>query len=197
MDDKRMSHCMDMRYDKYRDRADTAPKEGFPMNDEQPTPDQTGTTHAGATDERTLHELIREVGSSMRAAFAEEISETRNPRAAAARVRERVLDALTPEQLAATTASLEAVSQALGGSDQDDTERRGFGPRRGFGFGPGRGFGRGNGFGPHRGFDPHHGFGPHRGFAPEDGFGPRRDDRRSERAFERGFEAGYRAASAA
>lgn len=128
-------------------------------------------------------------------------------------VRSQVKDAVAPEAYDTTVASLEAMAQALGGTENlRDEHRRGPG-RRGFG-GPFRpGFGRGFG-GPgsheHRGRDFGHGIGHgYRGFGPDDaachghsqghGHGPahRKGDRHGERAYERGFDAGYERGRAA
>ena len=106
-------------------------------------------------------------------------------------IRRRVADSVTPEDLATTLASLEAIARELGGDDI--TSARGFGrgrfagPRsddepdfgRGFrpGFGPGFGPGFRGGFGPRGGFGfgPRGGFGPFGpGFRPGPGFDPRR-----------------------
>ena len=112
-------------------------------------------------------------------------------------LRERVAGAVSPEDFATTTASLEAIARELGWDETDSDPRRGFGRRfggfgpgfgpgaRGLGFGAGfgpgfgaggRDFGRGfgRGFGPDgrdfgRGFGP--GFGPGHGFAHRPGFG--------------------------
>ncbi|MBN9154045.1 MAG: hypothetical protein J0J05_08685 [Microbacterium sp.] len=99
-------------------------------------------------------------------------------------IREKVAGAVSPEEFATMTASLEAIARELGG---DETSW----PGRGFGFG-GRGFGRGfgKGFGGDRGFGPDFrshepGYGPRfgpagRGFGPGRGpwqdFGPDAED---------------------
>lgn len=130
-------------------------------------------------------------------------------------IRERVSGAVSAEDYATMTASLEAIARELGWVESERMPRFGRRGRRGFGpgfrpeFGPGftPGFDSGSrpGFGP--GFRPE--FGP--GFRP--GFGPRdhsgagehcgrrghgrhdhRGERHAERAFERGFDAGFRAA---
>ncbi len=132
-------------------------------------------------------------------------------------IRERVSGAVSPEDYATMTASLEAIARELGGDESEWMPRFGRrGGRGGFGpaFGPGFGPGFGRGFGP--GFGPGFGRGFGRGFGP--GFGPRgghpgahehcgpnahrhgehgtghRGERHAERAFERGFDAGFRAA---
>ncbi|GAA1922561.1 hypothetical protein GCM10009775_13760 [Microbacterium aoyamense] len=135
-------------------------------------------------------------------------------------LRERVAGAVSPEDYATMTASLEAIARELGGDDVDfDADpRRGFGPRFGFGRGRGRGFafGPGHGFGPGVGHAVP-GFGPDargRGchgdapthlhdHAPHGHKGHRRGrphghhdhdgrgERRTERAYERGFDAGF------
>ncbi|WP_282838183.1 hypothetical protein [Microbacterium flavum] len=84
--------------------------------------------------------------------------------------------AVSDEDFATTTASLEAIARELGWDPDERTPRpgRGFGPHR-HGSGPGFRGGFGPGFGGH-------GFGPggrHAGQA------------HAERAFERGFEAGF------
>lgn len=74
-------------------------------------------------------------------------------------IRAKVTDAVSPEDLETTLASLEQIARAFGW-DEETPLPRGRGRRHGFG--P-RGFGRG--------FDPDHGFGP--GFGPGRGFGRR------------------------
>ena len=96
-------------------------------------------------------------------------------------IRTKVADAVSPEDMATTLASLEKIARAFGWDEETPLprgRRHGFGgPRHGRGFprGFGRPFGRGfgPGFGPGRGFDgdPEHGRG--RGFGP--GFGPDAD----------------------
>ena len=137
-------------------------------------------------------------------------------------IRDRVSGAVSPEDYATMTASLEAIARELGWDESERMPR--FGRHGRPGFGPGRGFGpgfrpdSGPGFAPGSdpGFRP--GFGPGfgRGFGPgfRPGFGPRGDhsgtaehcghrghgrhdhrgERHAERAFERGFDAGFRAA---
>lgn len=136
-------------------------------------------------------------------------------------IRERVAGAVSPEDLATTLASLEAIARELGWDENRpfdaarDAHRR-FG-RHGHRFGSGfdapgfpgaPGFAGAAGFGPERRFGPRHGFGP--GFDPRRGFGPGFDPRRGvagedcaergprgghrhggEAAFERGFSAGF------
>ncbi|WP_337001366.1 MULTISPECIES: hypothetical protein [unclassified Microbacterium] len=96
-------------------------------------------------------------------------------------IRTKVADAVSPEDMATTLASLEKIARAFGWDEETPLprgRRHGFGgPRHGRDFprGFGRPFGRGfgPGFGPGRGFDgdPEHGRG--RGFGP--GFGPDAD----------------------
>lgn len=103
------------------------------------------------------------------------------------RLRERVAGAVSPEDYATMTASLEAIARELGWDEEQGMPRgrgfwRGRGPGFGRGWGPGfaRGFGHnhGHGFGPGfgRGFGPGfgRGFAPGygRGYAPGYGFGP-------------------------
>lgn len=104
-------------------------------------------------------------------------------RAAQARLSERISDirtrlgaAVSDEDFATTTASLEAIARELGWDPDERTPRpgRGFGPHR-HGSGPGFRGGFGPGFGGH-------GFGP--GGRPA-------GQAHAERAFERGFEAGF------
>tara|TARA_R110002020_G_scaffold36045_1_gene108371 strand:- start:309 stop:1037 length:729 start_codon:yes stop_codon:yes gene_type:complete len=123
-------------------------------------------------------------------------------------IRERVSGAVSPEEYATMTASLEAIARELGGDESERMPR--FGRHARPGFGPGRGFGPGfrPGFAPGfgAGFAP--GFGPgfghrrgHHGSPEHDGPHGRgehrhghRGERHAERAFERGFDAGFRAA---
>lgn len=138
-------------------------------------------------------------------------------------IRERVSGAVSPEDYATMTASLESIARELGGDELggDESGRMPrFGRRRdpgfGFGFGPGRGFehGFGTGFRPGSGpaFGP--GFGSRgdrhgaEGGAAEhcgrrkhgrhdrghDHAHAHRGERPAEHAFERGFDAGFRAA---
>ena len=125
------------------------------------------------------------------------------------RIRERVSAAVSPEDFATMSASLEAIARDLG---WDETQRKprlgrhgrpGFGPGRGFGpaFGPGSGpaFGRGFGRrGEHGGAPEHcgrHQHGRHEhGMHGQDARRGHRGEHRAERAFERGFDAGFRAA---
>lgn len=135
------------------------------------------------------------------------------------KLRERVAGAVTPEDFAALTSSLEAIARELGW-DENARMGRGFGRRRGFGaetprqgfggwgFGPAPwAFGRGlrGGFAP--GFDPehhgrhgheghpgHHGHAGHHGRAGGEHRHGGKDERGTERAFERGFTAGFDAA---
>lgn len=114
-------------------------------------------------------------------------------RAAQARLSERMSDirtrlgaAVSDEDFATTTASLEAIARELGWDPDERTPRPGggFGPHR-RGFGPGF---RRHGFGPGLGG---HVLGEH-GFGPRFGPGGRHGGQaHAERAFERGFEAGY------
>jgi hypothetical protein len=136
-------------------------------------------------------------------------------------IREEVGEAVSPEDLAITMASLEAIARRLGWDEQSaDSGRRGFGPGHGFGphghrhgFGPhgrGHGFG-GAGFG-REGFGGH-GFGHRHGRFDRSemhgrfglgGFGPDAEHRDcggrghhaaapAEEAYERGFRAGFAA----
>ncbi|MET0812401.1 MAG: hypothetical protein ABWY03_05050 [Microbacterium sp.] len=126
-------------------------------------------------------------------------------------LRDRVAGAVSPEDYATMTASLEAIARELGWDETDGGPRGGFGPRFGFGRGRGRGFAFGPGlrpgFGP--GADGHgrgchgdapahlHDHSPHahkghrrgrpHGHHDHDG----RGERRTERAYERGFDAGF------
>lgn len=87
-------------------------------------------------------------------------------------IRAKVTDAVSPEDLETTLASLEQIARAFGW-DEETPLPRGRGRRHGFGhgfgrdFGPDRGFGPG--FGPGRGFGRRHGrpFGRGRGFGPD------------------------------
>lgn len=121
-------------------------------------------------------------------------------------VRRRVSEAVSPEDFATTRASLEAIAEALGGTDRagDDDERhgrfeRGFG-RFGRDFGPGFGHGFGHDEGRH-GFGGH-GFGGHgrKGFGAGDAHcrghhegnhGRRGGHHTGFDAYERGFTAGF------
>lgn len=128
-------------------------------------------------------------------------------------IRERVSSAVSPEDYATMTASLEAIARELGGDEGARMPR--FGRRHGRrGFGPGARHGFGAGFGPAGspgfapGMDPASGPGFGSGFGPRgehhgahEHCGPRehrrgghRGERHAERAFERGFDAGFRAA---
>lgn len=127
-------------------------------------------------------------------------------------IRATVTDAVSPEDLATTIASLEQIARAFGWDEGSPLprgrgRRHGFGPRafgRGFGrhgrhFGHGPGFG--SGFAPghehgadaelgapacaHRGHDGHHG---HRGHRVHD---EHRTARAAQHAYERGFDAGF------
>lgn len=100
-------------------------------------------------------------------------------------IRERVSGAVSADDYATMTASLEAIARELGGDDSERMPR--FGHRPGHrGFGPGFGPGFASGFGPRGG---HHGAHKHCGSHEH-----RRGERHTERAFERGFDAGFRAA---
>ncbi|GAA1129323.1 MULTISPECIES: MarR family winged helix-turn-helix transcriptional regulator [Microbacterium] len=84
-------------------------------------------------------------------------------------IRATVTDAVSPDDLATTLATLEQIARAFGWDENTPLPRRRGG--RGFGRRHGHPFGRGRGFGPFRGgFGP--GFGPgfRAGFGP--GFGP-------------------------
>jgi hypothetical protein len=123
-------------------------------------------------------------------------------------IRERVSGAVSPEDYATMTASLETIARELGGDESERMPR--FGRHGRPGFGRGRGFGPGfrPGFGP--GFGPafgpgfglrgdHHGAHQHCGPAGHGAKshhrrGERHAERAFERAFERGFDAGFRAA---
>jgi hypothetical protein len=88
-------------------------------------------------------------------------------------IRSRVAGAVSPEDYATTTASLEAIARELGWAEGQRMPRGGFG--RGRGFGGGRGYGPGFGPGAHH-CHPHHEHGAHR---------------HAEHAYERGFDAGF------
>jgi len=129
-----------------------------------------------------------------------------------AEARERATDGIPAEDLATTTATLEAVARRLrwDGRMPDSGPRFGFGP----GFGPGFGRGRSGGPGFAPGFGPGHrpgrdvgagrDFGPgHHGECGRGDRGHHHEERRGhrgherakrERAYERGFEAGFTAA---
>jgi hypothetical protein len=126
-------------------------------------------------------------------------------------IRERVSGAVSPEDYATMTASLETIARELGGDESERMHRfgrhgrpgfgrgRGFGPGFRPGFGPAFGPGFGPAFGP--GFGPrgdHHGAHEHCGPAGHGAKSHHRDgrsgERHVERAFERGFDAGFRAA---
>ena len=116
-------------------------------------------------------------------------------------IHERVSTAVSPEEYATMTASLEAIARELGGGESERMPRLGRRPgRRGFGpgFGPGFGAGFGREFGPgfgrrggHHGAPEHCGPREHR---HGDHGAEHRGERHAERAFERGFDAGFRAA---
>ena len=96
-------------------------------------------------------------------------------------IRTTVTEAVSPEDMATTLASLEKIARAFGWDEETPlprARRHGFGgPRHGRGFprGFGRPFGRGFGRGPER--EAVHGFGHDRehGFGPGHGFGPHAD----------------------
>lgn len=137
------------------------------------------------------------------------------------RIRAKVTDAVSAEELATTLSALEKIARAFGWDEDTPLprgRRRGFGrPGRGFGHGFPRGFGRGFGHGPrhdgdldaesgHReGFGPRHGdghghgHGHHRHDRGDHGHGhhPRGAGRHAQRAFERGFDAGFQRGRAA
>lgn len=107
-------------------------------------------------------------------------------------IRTKVTDAVSPDDLDTTLATLEQIARAFGWDEETPLPRgRGrrhrFGPRRfgrGHGFGPGHGFGRGgHEHGDHRG----HGFGPGHGHDRSD----HRTARAAQHAYERGFDAGF------
>lgn len=136
------------------------------MNDFNDTDPGDGTTETPAPNARTLAHWMRTVGYLMM-----------RERAEGGDVAERVSDAVTPEQLAATIASLEAIAVQL--ADGEELPRPG--QRRHRGFGPGFGRGFGPGFGPH-----------HRGHGHEHGHDHgHRGGRRAQHAYERGFDAGF------
>lgn len=132
-------------------------------------------------------------------------------------IRERVSGAVTADDYATMTASLEAIARELGWDESERMPRHGRGHGR-RGFGPGREFGPGRGFGPAfgpsfgRAFGPSFGPGVGPAFGPDfdpraghhgerERCGPRehrrgdhRGERHAERAFEHGFDAGFRAA---
>ncbi|MFT4220603.1 MAG: hypothetical protein QM611_08815 [Microbacterium sp.] len=96
-------------------------------------------------------------------------------------VREKVANAVSPEDFATMTASLQAIARQLGWDENERMPRgrrfgrgRPFGPGFRPGFGPNGPFGHGRPFGPGGERQPH-GFGPdEHGFGPEGGhrFGP-------------------------
>lgn len=133
-------------------------------------------------------------------------------------IRTTVTEAVSPEDMATTLASLEKIARAFGWDEETPlprARRHGFGgPRHGRGFprGFGRPFGRGFGRGPER--EAMHGFGPHedaengcrhgepgaghRGHGRGHGHGghghghgAHRAERIAQHAFERGFDAGF------
>lgn len=135
-------------------------------------------------------------------------------------IRTKVEEAVSPEDMATTLASLEKIARAFGWDEETllpRGRRHGFGgPRHGRGFGHGfgrpfgRGFGRGFGAGVERGFEHdrehdfdrehacehghahsrEHGHGEH-GHGRGRGHGPHRAERIAQHAFERGFDAGF------
>lgn len=140
------------------------------MNDFNDTDPGDGTTETPAPNARTLAHWMRTVGYLMM-----------RERAEGGDVAERVSDAVTPEQLAATIASLEAIAVQLA----DGEELPQPGQRRHRGFGPGFGRGFGPGFAPPAPFAPHH-----RGHGHSHDHG-HRGGRRAQHAYERGFDAGF------
>lgn len=133
-------------------------------------------------------------------------------------IRTTVTEAVSPEDMVTTLASLEKIARAFGWDEETPlprARRHGFGgPRHGRGFprGFGRPFGRGFGRGPER--EAEHGFGPHedaengcrhgepgaghRGHGRGHGHGghghghgAHRAERIAQHAFERGFDAGF------
>ncbi|WP_194762358.1 hypothetical protein [Microbacterium sp. UFMG61] len=124
-------------------------------------------------------------------------------------IRATVTDAVSPEDLATTIASLEQIARAFGW-DEESPLPRGRGRRHGFGpRGFGRSFGR-HGFGPghEHGADAEHGsdtaFGDHdcgrrhghgethrHGHGGHDLHGAHRTARVAQHAYERGFDAGF------
>lgn len=106
-------------------------------------------------------------------------------------IRARVAGAASPEDLATTMTSLEAIAREFGWDESSRMPRR-----RGFGRGFGPGFGRGFGHGDEHGHG--HGHGHHHGERCGDrGHGHHRDHghhggpRHAEHAYERGFDAGF------
>ncbi|MCI1018910.1 hypothetical protein HWD99_09755 [Microbacterium sp. C5A9] len=114
-------------------------------------------------------------------------------------IRATVTDAVSPEDLATTLASLEQIARAFGWDEETPLprgrgRRHGFGPR-GFGrhgFGPEHGYGTGHGFGE-RGFGRRHGrpfgrgpaFGPDHGPGADADFGDRACAHRGHRGHNR------------
>jgi hypothetical protein len=103
-------------------------------------------------------------------------------------VRAKVSSAVTPEDWATLTTSLEAIARALGWDESERMPRAGgFGRgSRGLGFGPRHGR-FGHGFGPAHGCGHDHDHG--HGHGHDHDHGP--VDRASQRAYERGFDAGF------
>jgi hypothetical protein len=104
-------------------------------------------------------------------------------------VRERVAGAVSPEDFATTTATLEAIARGLGW-DEDAEYRRGFGPAGRHGFGPVRRWRwghRGPAAAGERGMHDR----SHHHERPEHDHPHGRRDRCEQRAFERGFDAGF------
>ena len=125
-------------------------------------------------------------------------------------VRAKVSGAVSPEDWARLTASLEAIARELGWKESDGMPRspRRFGRRRGRGRGFGRGFRHGHRFGPERfgpGFGYRHGHRDGHGFDADDhcghgGHGPgghghhghgHSHRHAAQEAYERGFDAGF------
>ncbi|WP_029264790.1 MULTISPECIES: MarR family winged helix-turn-helix transcriptional regulator [unclassified Microbacterium] len=134
-------------------------------------------------------------------------------------IRAKVSDAVSPEEMATTLASLEKIARAFGWDEETPLprgRRHGFGgPRHGRGFPHGfgrpfgRGFGPGHGFGADADADAEHGCrhgepgAGHRGRGHghpghgdhgdhgHRGHGPHRAERIAQHAFERGFDAGF------
>lgn len=115
-------------------------------------------------------------------------------------VRTKVSGAVSPEDWATLTASLEAIARELGWDESEGMPRspRGFGRRRGFarghGFGPGFGPGRfGHGFHHGHEFRHRHSHGSHRGhgFDADHHCAHGHAGDHAQDAYERGFDAGY------
>lgn len=116
-------------------------------------------------------------------------------------VRARVSGAVSPQDWATLTASLESIARALGWDESEGMPRRPRGNRNRRGFDRDHGFGPGRfGHGPHHGRRPHHGHGSHHGHGRhhEHGFEPDHHcahdhfgGDHAHAAYERGYDAGY------